>query len=77
LTKHVVWVLSDFKGHIIGLANIYALNNVSKRATLWDSLAKELSKARWLFHDDFNNVEAQERRPFACSDALERTNGLE
>jgi hypothetical protein len=40
-SNRVVWVLFDFKGHVLVLANICASNDARERETLWDCLIEE------------------------------------
>jgi len=42
LKNHVVWVLNDLKGYVMGLAKTYSPIDVGNRATLWDRLDEEI-----------------------------------
>jgi hypothetical protein len=47
-------------GNILGLANIYASNNIVEPVDLWQRMIDELLKDKWLTSGDFNLVEMTE-----------------
>jgi hypothetical protein len=55
MSNWVVWLL-NLDGRVLGLANMYAPNDVDVRVDLWHWLTKYLLKVYWLMCGDFNDV---------------------
>lgn len=68
MDNRVHWfILKGIAGGDIGIANVYAHNNVSDRCLLWERMILELPLVcRWIMAGDFNMVEARQDKTNPC-----------
>jgi hypothetical protein len=53
-----MWVILNLDNKVLGLANIYSLNDIDVRAKLLDWFTKYLPEVDWLLCVDFNIVDS-------------------
>ena len=55
--NRALWVIIECDEAEIGICNIYAPNDYRERSKLWEWLANNLPKVKWIFAGDFNMIE--------------------